>query len=293
MAAGPRALAAATPCVIVDFEALAGFSGRECVANLASRWPGLTTRRIAFPDLPAQPLYAEVMARALEVPAAREAFAAALRAVAGQARVIGLPAMLGMHRPDDVHAALERLVGLPIFEIPTMPPGVPGTRLRELFENALPRHGVTQIAQHEVQSMRFGDEGVSLELADAFGPIHIRAQAVILATGRFLGGGRRAQPDGLREALLDLPVTQPAGRADWYRASHADPRGHPVNRAGIEVDDAMRPLGRGRLPHDRRLFAAGTILAHHDAIRSRSGAGIALATAWRAVVGAGAAIGLP
>ncbi|HSN46007.1 MAG TPA: FAD-binding protein, partial [Casimicrobiaceae bacterium] len=119
MAAGPKALAERAPCVIVDFEGLKGFSGREVVANLGRRWPGLATRRIAFPGMARGEVYPEVMARSLEVPATREKLAAQLRDAAGDARVVGLPAILGMHRPDDVHAELVRLTGLAIFEIPT------------------------------------------------------------------------------------------------------------------------------------------------------------------------------
>jgi glycerol-3-phosphate dehydrogenase subunit B len=100
MAAGPRALAANTPCVIVDFRGLKGFSGAEVVANLRGRWPRLTTQRISFPGMDRGEVYPEVMARALEVPATREMLAEALRGIAGAAEVIGLPAILGMHRPD-------------------------------------------------------------------------------------------------------------------------------------------------------------------------------------------------
>ena len=87
----------------------------------------------------------------------------------------------------------------------------------------------------------------------------------------------------MSEPLLDLPVTQPANRADWYQERYTDPRGHPINRAGIEVDDCCRPLTKDGSIYSERLFAAGSILAHHDWIRSRSGAGIALATAFQAV----------
>jgi glycerol-3-phosphate dehydrogenase subunit B len=197
--------------------------------------------------------------------------------------VIGLPAILGMHRPDRVHAELQRLTDLEIFEIPTMPPSVPGVRLRELLEQALPRRGVTLIPQHKVAKLLFDADGASLDLHDSFGPIRIRARAVILATGRFLSGGLEAQPNGIREPLLDLPVSQPGGRADWYRERYTDDRGHAIHRAGIEIDDQSRPLGRDGRPFSERLFAAGVILAHQDWIRSRSGAGIAIASAYKAV----------
>lgn len=291
MAAGPQALAKNTACVIVDIRGLKGFSGAEMLANLRARWPALSTQRISFPDMPHGEVYPEVMARALEVPATRAKLAELLIALAGSAKVIGLPAILGMHKPDHVHADLQRLTGLQIFEIPTMPPSVAGLRLRELFEQALPSRGATLIPQQKVTELSFADDAATLGLKDSFGDIRVHAQAVILATGRLLSGGLHAYPSGIRESLLDLPVTQPASRADWYRVRYTDPRGHPINCAGIEVDAHGHPLGSdGRLVN-KRLFAAGTLLAHQDWIRSRSGAGIALATAYRAVGGVSQMLG--
>ena len=291
MAAGPQALADNTACVIVDIRGLKGFSGAEMLTNLRERWPALSTQRISFPDMAHGEVYPEVMARALEVPATRARLADLLKGLAGSARVIGLPAILGMHNPDQVHADLERLTGLQIFEVPTMPPSVAGLRLRELFEQALPSKGATLIPQQKVNALTFADEGATLALKDGFGEIRVHAQAVILATGRLLSGGLHAYPSGIRETLLDLPVTQPASRTDWYRARYTDPRGHPINRAGIEVDAHGHPLASDGRMVNERLFAAGSLLAHHDWIRSRSGAGVALATAYRAVSGVAQLLG--
>jgi glycerol-3-phosphate dehydrogenase subunit B len=143
---------------------------------------------------------------------------------------------------------------------------------------------VTLIPQRKVAALRFDKAGATLDLSDNFGPIRIRAQAVILATGRFLSGGLEARPAAIRETLLDLPVTQPPDRGDWYRERYTDVRGHPIHRAGLEVDAAFRPLGRDGRAYDHRLHAAGVILARQDWIRSRSGAGIAIASAHRAVL---------
>jgi glycerol-3-phosphate dehydrogenase subunit B len=107
---------------------------------------------------------------------------------------------------------------------------------------------------------------------------------VILATGRFLGGGLRADRKRIREPLFDLPVHQAPERASWHRDTFLDPNGHPINRAGIEVDDAFRPLDRtGAVVHPA-LFAAGSILAHQDWMRQKCGAGLALSTARAAVL---------
>jgi glycerol-3-phosphate dehydrogenase subunit B len=253
MAAGPKALADRTPCLIIDFKGLKGFSARELVANLQDKWPTLTAARITFPEMGRGEIYPEVMARALEVPAIRITVAKLLKEAAGEIKVIGLPALLGMHKPDLVRSELERLTGLTIFEIPTMPPSVPGIRLREMFEQVLPQKGLTLIPQQKV------------------------------ATGRFLSGGLEAHISGITETLLNLPVSQPGSRTGWYGEEYTDPRGHAIHKAGIEVDSSFRPLAQHGKPYSERLFAAGIILAHQDWIRGRSGAGIAIATAYKAV----------
>lgn len=283
MAAGPEAFAAKAPCVIVDFKGLKGFSGRQVVANLRPQWPTLRAARITFPEMDSGEIYPEVMARALEVEKTRERLAKEIKAVAGDAEIIGLPAVLGMHSPDFVRAELERLTGLTIFEIPTMPPSVPGIRLREMFEQVFPEKGITLIPQQKVTSLSFSDDSATLSLKDNYGPITIEAKAVILATGRFLSGGLEAHITGIDEPLLHLPVTQPKKRQDWYQHLYTDSRGHAIHKTGIEIDSSFRPIGEDGKAYHKRLFGAGIILAHQDWIRSRSGAGIAIATAYKAV----------
>ncbi len=283
MAAGPKALSEKTPCVIIDFQGLKGFSARQLVANLRDIWPNLCSARLTFPDMAIGEIYPEVMARALEVPATRTQLAKLLVEAAGEKKIVGLPAILGMHRPDLVKTELERLTGLQIFEIPTMPPSVPGIRLREMFEQVLPQQGLTLIPQQKVTSLSFETDGALLDLRDNYGPVSLHAKTVILATGRFLSGGLTAHISGITESLLDLPVSQPRSRSDWYREDYIDSRGHAIHQAGIEIDAAYRPLAENGKPYNARLFAAGIILAHQDWIRERSGAGIAIATAYKAV----------
>lgn len=283
MQAGVQAFAAKRKCTIVDFRGLRGFSARQFVANLQAEWPQLHAARVTFPQMEHGEIYAEVMARALEVPATRKALAKELKAVAGTSEVIGMPAVLGMHSPDKVMADLSNLIGLPIFEIPTMPPSVPGIRLRELFEQVFPQKGLTLLPQQKVSAVEFGANEISLSLRDNFGPVTILAKTVLLATGRFLSGGLHANHNHISEPLLGLHVAQPDSREDWYSQNYMETAGHAIHRSGIEVDDQFRPVDANGRTVDSRLFAAGVILAHQDWIRGRCGAGIALATAYRAV----------
>ncbi|MBC8267497.1 MAG: glycerol-3-phosphate dehydrogenase subunit GlpB [Rhodospirillaceae bacterium] len=284
MLGGVEAASKGAQTLIVDFIGLQGFSAKEMVANLSSSWPGLGAETVAFPDMESgASVYVEVMARSLEVAENQKRLAKRIKAVLGDSKVVGLPAILGIHGSDVVHAQMEKLIGVPVFEIPTMPPAVPGIRLRELFEGTLPDKGLMLVPQHKANRIDLNEDGIIVNLEDSFGEIQIQSQAAILATGRFLSGGLAADRHGVRETLAGIPVSQPDNRNDWHNPDYFDAGGHPINRSGIEVDGCYRPLDANGNPASERLFAAGIVLAHQDWIRQRCGAGISFASAYKAV----------
>src|SRR5207244_8415046 len=67
----------------------------------------------------------------------REDVGRQLRALKRDATRIGLPAVLGLRDPLNVVADLQRISGAQIFEIPTLPPSVPGMRLFQIFRDAI------------------------------------------------------------------------------------------------------------------------------------------------------------
>ena len=280
---GIEAKRARAKTLIVDFTGLQGFSAQEFKVNMGADWPGLETARLPFPDMENQQLYPEVMARALETPDTRAKLAALIRPILNGAEYVGLPAILGMQNPAATLAEMSRLIGAELFEIPTIPPAVPGIRLREMLERELPKRGLALESQLKVSRVEFHETGVTLFLKGAMEDLEVEAQAVVLASGRFLSGGLRSSQNQLSEALLDLPISQPEGRDSWYRHDYLDPQGHPINRAGLEVDRSFRPVGADAKPVNERLFAAGAILAYQDWVRQRCGVGLAIASAYGAV----------
>jgi len=294
MLPGIDARQAGAPTLIIDFIGLNGFSAREIVANFGRSWPGLAATRLGFPDMDSgAQVYPEVMARALQVPDNRKRLADRIKAVLGNAAVVGLPAILGVHEPDQVHADLQQRLGVPLFEIPTMPPAVAGIRLREMFEQQFPARGLTLIPQQKVSRVELNPQEITLYLRDSYGDVVIHAQAALLATGRFLSGGLSAQRNGIRETLLGLPVSQPDSRSDWHRQHYFAADGHPLNRAGILTDKQFRPLGNDGSVIDPRLFAAGILLAGQDWVRQRCGAGVAISTAYKAIQATARLLGTP
>jgi len=284
MLAGAQAYKSKAPCLIVDIKGLKGFSSRQIIAPFKESWPDLAQTSIPFPGLDQRgELYLEPLARAMVLPQNRQALADTLRPLINGFHYVGLPAMFGIQRPGDICSDLENQLGVKLFEIPTMPPSIPGLRLKETFESALPGNGVRCLVPKRVLSVDSRGHDFFVRVGDAATDHVIKTRGVILASGRFLGRGLRADRMKIRESIFNLPVHQPEKRREWHRFEFLHPSGHPINRAGLETDCDFRPLDASGQAAHQRLFAAGSILAHQDWVRSKCGSGLAIATAFAAV----------
>ncbi len=191
---------------------------------------------------------------------------------------------MGLYRTHEVLSDLEASLGVPVFEIPTIPPSVPGLRLKEAFEKGLRLKGVRYFALKRVlQVMHTAADGFKIHIGGDAVERTVHAGGIILASGRFIGGGLHADRKQIRETIFGLPVHQPASRLGWHGRDFLDTHGHPINRAGLEFDERFRPLDDSGHPAFETLFAAGSILAHNDWKRMKCGTGVAISTAFGAV----------
>lgn len=285
MLPGIEAFSAKKRCLLVDFKGLKAFSAKGIAIALGKEWPGIRPVTLTFPDLQwAGELYPEAVARSLEVAANREALAAIIRPHVGDAECVGLPAILGIYGSILVQQHMAELLGVPVFEIPTLPPAVPGIRLRETLDEYLRDKGMAVFSQRYAFAVRKEGGLFHIDVGEVAPQITLKARCLVLATGRFLSGGLVAdRAKGILEPLMQLPVSAPANREEWHRDDFFDPAGHPVNRAGVRVDDTFRPLSAEGSVVDPDLYVVGSLLAGQDWIREKSGAGVAVGSAWKAV----------
>ncbi len=283
MIKGVDALRNQTPTLMVDFHGLKGYSARQIVETLGPGWPTLRAAKIAFHGMSGE-LYGEHMARALENGDVRKRLARAIKDHLVDAQAVALPAVLGVNRTHEVLSDLESALGLPLFEIPTIAPGVTGLRLREALEQHLPSMGVRSLYSNKVTAVEMtGDASFRLQVGSDMRSSVVSARAVILASGRFLGKGLHAEQRGVRESIFDLPVHQPSHRDQWHQKDLLHRSGHLINQAGLMIDDHFRPVDeKGQLIHPN-LYTAGSILAHQDWIRQKCGSGLAISSAYGAI----------
>ncbi len=188
---------------------------------------------------------------------------------------IALPAVLGLSEPlmaiELITALTERLV----FEIPTIPPSIPGIRLFRILKKALQSKGGEifwglPIASVEKQGKLI--EAVTIETLAR--PTRLNAKAFILASGSFVSGGLYAgMKDNVMETVFDLPVFVPGTRGTWFSSDFFMP-GHEIEKAGIIADGSFRPVD---VPYEN-LFVCGSILAYSEVMKNGCGHGLGLAT---------------
>lgn len=276
MLAGVDALEEKQPTLLLDIKGLKGFSARQIVQNLKSHWPELQHATITFPNSSGE-IYAETMARSLEAPQIRAALAEAILPHLKGITAVGLPAMLGINNSSKVIGDLEEKLSVRLFEIPTMPPSVTGIRMREALMQATRAQGIATYNQKVKSVKKNAQDFFELTLESN---VTISAKSVILAAGRFLGGGLHATRTEVTEPLFNLPVSQPSGRTEWHRKAAFSSDGHPLQTAGIKTDTDFRPIQTDGTPIYENMAVAGTMLAGHQWTRQKCGAGISISSAW-------------
>jgi glycerol-3-phosphate dehydrogenase subunit B len=222
-------------------------------------------------------------ARAFDDPAFRAEVTAQLIGQLGVEERAAFPAVLGFADPHGVWSELEHRLGRTVFEIPTLPPSVPGMRVYKSLNERLRRAGGRVILNAVVTGAEPGDGRVSA-LRTRVGLREERRGAdwVVLATGGFGSGGVELDSRWrARETALGLPVTGvPEPGAERFRAGYFDD--HPMARAGVAVDREQRPVDGGGDRLYENVLVAGATLAGAEPWREKSGDGLSLSTGFRA-----------
>jgi glycerol-3-phosphate dehydrogenase subunit B len=222
-------------------------------------------------------------ARAFDDPGFRATVARELAGRLDGAQRVGLPAVLGLADPHAAWVDLEQRFERPPFEIPTLPPSVPGIRVFRALKAALSRLGARIVLNAEVVGAQRSNGHVDAVRARVAGRENdYAAGSFVLATGGFASGAIALDSRWrAREAVLGLPVANvPTVAEERFRPGYFDHQ--PLMRAGVAVDERLRPTDQHGEPVADNVLVVGATLAGAEAAREKSGDGISLATGHRA-----------
>jgi len=259
---------------------IVGFKGfKDFYANYTANQLKCRAIVIALSDFPGQEMIATAIARLIEREASREALGREVKKqMDGESR-IGFPALLGVRDPLGVKQGLEETIGVEVFEIPILPPSIPGMRIFRHFKEWLIQKGVTFLLGHSVSKpILDGKRCQGIEVSHPPLSQSYSADRFILATGRFIGGGLKADEEKTFEPIFNFPVAQPNSREDWFKKSFFD--SHPIHQAGILTDSSFQPTDERGERVLENVWIAGSILAGHDCIQEKSREGIEIATGY-------------
>jgi glycerol-3-phosphate dehydrogenase subunit B len=214
-------------------------------------------------------------ARAFDDPAFRAEVAGQLAARLGAEERVAFPAVLGIDGGDAAWRELQDRLAHPVFEVPTLPPSVPGMRVFARLRERLRRAGGRVILNAVVVGAeRAGDRVVSLRVRVGLREVVYVAHWVVLATGGWASGGLELDSRWrAREVALGLPVAGvPSG--ERFKPGYFDE--HPMAGAGVAADRWLRPDGV------ENVLVVGATLGGARPWREKSGDGISLATGHRA-----------
>jgi glycerol-3-phosphate dehydrogenase subunit B len=282
MAAGD--LRSSDPVVAVGFRGLKDFHPM-LLADMLTR-AGVRARGIELELVPEARADVNALgyARAFDDPAFRGHVVSQLagRRLAGAERV-AFPAVLGIADPHGAWSALERALGRRVFEVPTLPPSVPGMRVFAVLREALRRAGGSlRLNNVVVGAEREGDRVRALRVRVGLREERHGADWVVLASGGFASGGLELDSRwAARDVALGLGVAGvPAAGEPRFTPGYFDAQ--PMSRAGIAVDDELRPVDAAGARALDNVLVAGATLAGATPWKEKSGDGIALATGHRA-----------
>jgi glycerol-3-phosphate dehydrogenase subunit B len=184
----------------------------------------------------------------------------------GAARVI-VPAVLGLERHAEVHEAVTAAAGVTVGEALGAAPSLPGWRLDRALLRALDRAGIEVVTG--LVTEHAAREGVIelVTVADASAAVAIQSSTVVLATGKYLGGGISAHARFV-DSALQMPVeAERGGRsypdpADSLALTDAVWLGpQPMLTVGVRSDDEGRPVTKAGDVIFRNVVVAGSVRA--------------------------------
>ena len=193
---------------------------------------------------------------------------------------VGFPCVLGLGEHRTTWLDLQDRLGRPVFEVPTLPPSVAGIRLFHALRDAFVRAGGRLLIGSTAAGAETNDDVVTHVVTQtaAARATPIDARWFVLATGGFAEGALFLDSYGeVHESVFGLAVTgvPPVGEPRFVPRYFDD---QPMARAGISVDERLRPLDLEGNVAFRNLFAAGAALGGAEPWRELSGNGLALAS---------------
>ena len=295
---GTRALSLTAPATGIDRVAVVNFAGFRdfqptLVAAGLSRQQGFTDVSFTQADIKAETLNISArnafelrsleLARILErdllsQPNGLYILSSALQKAARNADLVVIPSVLSVAGGNALIVELERLSGLHICEVATLPPSLPGMRIAAALKQRFRQAGGLFLEGDQVLGGQFADDRLLSITTRLNQDTPLSASHFVLATGTFFSQGLTSDRRHLQEPVFDLTVNSPENAEQWSDERFMDGEQHRFSHAGVVTDAGLNPYRNGQKINN--LYCAGAVLGGFNSVQEASAGGVAIGTGW-------------
>ncbi len=275
---------------VLDFEGYRDFYSEITIANIKKnpffKDVDIIAGNIRFPDPGSNKknpfeFRSVDIARIFDTAKYLENISEQINYVAKNADIVCLPAFMGIKNYKKHHEILQLSTGKIIYEIPGLPPSLPGMRLDNALKSRFAAMGGVLISGDKV--IGGGKEGGAIDHIttqnnkDAL----LKAHFYVLASGSFFSCGLASDSASIKEQVFNLKVNFSGSRRDWAGEMLFNKESHKFIEFGVDTNEFLNPFdASGNIVSN--LFCAGAVLSGYNPVKDASGGGVAVSTGYYA-----------
>ena len=295
---GTQALPLTAPATGINRVAVVNFAGfRDFQPTLVAaglrRQPGFTDVSFSLADIKAETLnitarnacelrsleLARILKRDLfSQPNGLHILSSALQKAARNADLVVIPAVLADTGGNELIVELERLCGLHICEVATLPPSLPGMRIAAALKQRFRQAGGLFLEGDQVLGGQFEHDRLLSVTTRLNQDMPLSASHFVLATGTFFSQGLASDRHHLQEPVFGLTLNSPEGTEQWSDERFMDGGQHRFSHTGVITDAGLNPYRNGQKINN--LYCAGAVLGGFNPVQEASAGGVAIGTGW-------------
>lgn len=202
-----------------------------------------------------------------------------IREAAQGSQAVFLPACFGLDT-QEFFTLLREETGLPLFELPTLPPSLLGIRQHKQLRQYFEQLGGLMINGDRALKAEFDGNTVKKVYTQIHQEVAISADYFVLATGSFFSNGLIAEFEHIYEPIFNADILQtqdfnPDDRFSWthHRFAHTQ----PYQTAGVIINQHCQVQKCGEFLTN--LFATGNVIGGYNGIELGCSSGVAVVTA--------------
>ena len=219
------------------------------------------------------------IAQVLEYKLKFDDLVAEMKEAAKGTEAIFLPACFGLENQEFMES-LRKATGLPLFELPTLPPSLLGMRQRIQLRHRFEKLGGLMMNGDSALKAHFHGNKVRAIQTRLHEEEEITAEHFVLASGSFFSKGLVSEFDKIYEPVFHSDIIGVEGFNDTDRFTWTDHRfsnPQPYQSAGVAINAQCQVQKSGQFLTN--LYAVGNVIGGFNALELGCGSGVAVVTA--------------